>query len=328
MPFASEFFRLLVVLCALSPVASFAEWVSQQQNAMGTRISVTVWHEDKAQAQQAIAAVMAEMERIDQTYSPWIETSDLARLNRDAAQAPQTISPEMRLLLTTAYQVSEMTDGAFDITFASVGHLYNYREGRQPTAADIAARKDAIDYHHVVIDGDQVRFADPRVVIDLGGIAKGYAADQAVAIMQQYGISQGSVSAGGDSRLLGDRRGRPWLVGIENPRQPDAIAITLPLSNVAVSTSGDYERFFMDSETGERVHHIINPRSGKSVAGVTSVTIIGERGLDTDPLSTSVFVMGVDKGLAFINRLPGIDAIIIDSHGAVHYSEGLAPPSQ
>ncbi|MGH1438934.1 MAG: FAD:protein FMN transferase [Cellvibrionaceae bacterium] len=294
---------------------------------MGTRISVTVWHDNAVLAKQAIADVMAEMQRIDQTYSPYIETSELSKLNQKAAAVPQTISTEMELLLTTAYRVSQLTQGAFDITFASVGHLYDYRKKQSPSATDREKRQAAIDYRLVSIQDGKVSFKHPDVVIDLGGIAKGYAADQAIAILQAKGIRHGSFSAGGDSRLLGDRRGRPWLVGIENPRQQDAIAITLPLDNTAVSTSGDYERFFIDQQTGERIHHIINPKSGVSAKGVSSVTILGDKGLQTDPLSTSVFVMGVDLGLALINKLPSIEAIIIDSAGKVHYSDGLSLPT-
>jgi thiamine biosynthesis lipoprotein len=305
----------------------FAEWISEEQNAMGTRISVSVWSEKNNQAQKAIAEVMAEMQRIDQQFSPYIDTSELSRLNRLAAKNPQKISDEMLLLLDSALKVGELTNGAFDITFASVGHLYNYREQEKPSDKEITIKQAAIDYRKILIQNKTVSFSHPDVVIDLGGIAKGYAADRAIEIFKRHGIEHGSFSAGGDSRLLGDRKGRPWLVGIENPRQPDAIAITLPLANVAVSTSGDYERFFIDKETGERVHHIINPRSGKSVKGVTSVTILGETGLQTDPLSTSVFVLGVEKGLALINQIEDVDAIIIDSKGKVHYSLGLSSGS-
>lgn len=316
-------FTLLLLSCS-----AWSDWYSEQQNVMGTRITVTVWAKDKHPAQAAIADVMAEMQRIDKTYSPYIETSELARLNQLAATTPQTISSEMKLLLTTASEVSEITNGAFDITFASVGHLYNYREQQQPSQSQREKKQAAIDYRWVVIEGDAVSFKHPDVLIDLGGIAKGYAADRAIAILQRHGIRHASFSAGGDSRLLGDRRGRPWLVGIENPRQQDTVAVTLPLSDVAVSTSGDYERFFIDPQNGERVHHIINPRSGTSAKGISSVTIIGDKGLQTDPLSTSVFVMGVEQGLALVNRLPGLDAIIIDAQGKVHYSEGLLPPER
>lgn len=319
-----------VILLGIFFLLSFgvnAEWFSEQQDAMGTRISVTVWHDEASIAKKAIADVMAEMQRIDQTYSPYIETSELSRLNKEAARTPQVVSAEMALLLSTAYRISELTLGAFDITFASVGHLYDYRKQQQPSKVKRKQKQAAIDYRWVILIEGKVSFKHPDVMIDLGGIAKGYAADQAIAILKKKGIRHASFSAGGDSRLLGDRRGRPWLVGIENPRQQDTIAITLPLDNTAVSTSGDYERFFIDQQTGERVHHIINPKSGASAKGISSVTILGDNGLQTDPLSTSVFVMGVTKGLSLVNRLPGIEAIIIDSEGRVRYSDGLSLPS-
>src|SRR5690606_5680450 len=120
-----------------------------------------------------------------------------------------------------------------------------------------------------------------------GGIAKGYAVDRGVAILREHGVRHATLSAGGDSRVLGDKRGQPWLVGVRNPRKgADSVAITLPLVDTAISTSGDYERFFIDAATGERVHHILNPQTGRSVAGITSVSVIGPQGFDTDPLST------------------------------------------
>ena len=153
--------------------------------------------------------------------------------------------------------------------------------------------------------------------------------DRAIAILEQYEVRHASVSAGGDSRLLGNRHGRPWVIGVKHPRPAvgdrEAV-IRLPLSDTAVSTSGDYERYFIDDETGERIHHILQPRTGKSASEVMSVTVLGRRGVYTDPLSTTVFVLGVEKGLGLVNGLNGFDAIIIDSRGKVHYSEGLTAP--
>lgn len=319
---------IALLLVLLLPSGVLAAWHSDTQPIMGTEVSVTLWHKSKTQADTAIAAVMADMERINQQFSPYIETSELYRANHNAATQPVTISSEFSQLLKAAHRISELTEGAFDITFASVGHLYDYRQQKQPSVRERNQRLDAIDYRLVKLHGDKLSFGDSRVVIDLGGIAKGYAVDRAIAILTQHGIEHASVSAGGDSRVLGDRLGRDWHVGIKDPRNNDAVAIMFPISNAAVSTSGDYERFFIDKRSGERVHHIINPRSGTAVKGIASVTIIGEQGLQTDPLSTSVFVMGVDKGLALVDRLPGVDAIIIDARGKVFYSEGLQPPSQ
>ena len=307
-----------------------AEWLTEQHAIMGTEVSISVWHKDKSIASNAVALVVADMQRIDRTYSSYNPQSELSLLNQQAALSPQTITPEMHRLLSASLRAGELTGGAFDITYASVGYLYDYREKQRPNDEQIEARKDAINYRWVELGENTVLFKHPNVKIGLGGIAKGYAVDRATAILVEQGIEHASVSAGGDSRLLGDRIGRPWLIGIKNPRQnpaiaEDDIALRIPLSDAAVSTSGDYERYFIDEQTNERVHHIVNPRSGKSATGVVSVTVIGATGLETDPLSTGVFVLGVEEGLALINQLEGIEVIIIDRFGKVHYSNGLEP---
>ena len=268
--------------------------------------------------------------RIDQHFSPYIASSELSRANQQAvlatAEKPLAISAELTRLIDKSLYYSRLTDGAFDITFASLARYYDYRKKLTPSEAQRAALLPAINYRLIHLDKQHrtLWFEHPQLYIDLGGIAKGYAVDRGIDILRGYGIAHASFSAGGDSRVLGDKRGRPWLVGIKNPRA-DAVAISLPLDNVSVSTSGDYERYFI-ADNGERVHHIINPRTGKSTSGVNSVTIIGPLGFDTDPLSTSVFVMGPEKGLALINRLPGFDAVIITSQGKVLYSQGLIDP--
>jgi thiamine biosynthesis lipoprotein len=317
----------------LLPGLGWSEWLHDKQDIMGTEVSVTVWHDKVDAGNDAIAAVMAEMRRIDATYSPYIDTSDLARANAQAAKQPVALSAEFSHLIERSLYYSQLSEGAFDITFASLGWFYDYRGKKKPDAQQQRELLPAINYRFLTFDPVQrtLAFAHPNVRIDLGGIAKGYAVDQAVEILRSRGISHASVSAGGDSRLLGDRRGRPWLIGIKNPRQrgPDdrEVVLTMPLNDVAVSTSGDYERYFIDEKTGERVHHIINPKTGRSADSVISVTILGPQGTDTDALSTTVFVLGVEQGLALMNHLPGFDAVIIDANGKVHYSEGLQPPA-
>lgn len=322
---------LIVAILTCATQGARAEWHSSSGQAMGTEITVELWHKDAGIAQQAIEAVMAEMRRIDQTFSPWIETSELYRVNELAFQTPQPVSDELALLVDRSMYYSRLTEGAFDITFASVGWYYDYRAKQQPDDAQTEALLPAIDYHKLILDRrrNTLAFQHPDLRIDLGGIAKGYAVDQAIEILRGYGVENASVSAGGDTRLLGDRRGRPWMVGIKKPRSLSGDhepAVVLPLQDVAISTSGDYERYFIDPDTGERVHHIINPHTGRSVHGIVSVTIIGRQSIDADALSTSVFVLGVEKGLALVNALPGIDSIIIDSSGTLHYSDGLMPP--
>jgi thiamine biosynthesis lipoprotein len=309
-----------------------AAWHSDAQDIMGTRVNVTLWHIDPEQGRKAVAAVMAEMRRIDADYSPYRETSQLSRVNRLAPLAsvtkPLDIPAELALLLDKSLYYGRLSEGAFDITFASLGRYYDYRAGQKPSAQQQQELLPVINYQLVKLDLQtrQVYFEHPKIYLDLGGIAKGYAVDRAIAIVQELGIEHASISAGGDSRVLGDKQGRPWMVGIKNPRSDKGVAITLPLQDCAISTSGDYERYFIDSD-GTRVHHILNPRTGESASGIASVSVIGPRGFDTDPLSTTVFVLGVEKGLALINRLPEFDAVIITAAGKVHYSDGLMPPT-
>lgn len=324
--------RLVVVLAWLLvslPVS--AEWLSDEQSIMGTQIVVRLWHTDDDAGRAAIAAVMDEMHRINRHFSPYLENSELSRLNREAVtaskQSPLSISEELTWLLSQSIRYGELTDGAFDVTFGSVGRYYDYRKGEQPDQAAREALLAAIDYRKIRLNAEarEVYFDHPKLYVDLGGIAKGYAVDRAIAVLRERGVEHASVGAGGDTRLLGDHRGRPWRVGIKNPRAPDDVAIVLPLENEAISTSGDYERYFIDEE-GNRIHHILNPRTGVSARGITSATVLGPNSIDTDALSTSVFVMGVEPGLALIDSLPGFEAIVITAEGKVHYSQGLMAP--
>ncbi|MEM7220227.1 MAG: FAD:protein FMN transferase [Pseudomonadota bacterium] len=315
----------IALICAmLGSNLAQAEWHRDEQAIMGTRVHAELWHVDSAVAEALLAEVMAEMRRIESVFSPYIEGSELSRLNRQAAAGWQTVSAEMYALLAAAARISALSDGAFDITYASAGHLYNYRQRERPDADALAAALPAIDYRFVQLrEPDQVRFERAGVLIDLGGIAKGYAVDRAIERLERRGVSQAIVAAGGDSRILGDRRGRPWSVGVQHPRRPQEMIAVLPLVDTAVSTSGDYERYF--EREGIRFHHILDPTSGDSARGLRSVTIMGPEGIFTDALSTAVFVLGVDAGLALIDRLPGIDAVLVDASGALRYSADIAP---
>jgi thiamine biosynthesis lipoprotein len=230
-------------------------------------------------------------------------------------------------VLQEAIRVSKLSSGAFDISFGSVGYLYDFRARRQPSAEELATGLATVNYRSIALDPEAktVRFLQEGVRLDLGGIAKGYAVDRGIDILKSFGIRHARLSAGGDMRLLGNKQGKPWIVGVRDPRSEDRNALVMPLSDVAVSTSGDYERFFFD-DAGKRVHHILSPATGKPAKGVQSVTILGPDALTTDGLSTAVFVLGSAKGLELINRLDGIDAVIIDELRQVHYSDGLMPP--
>lgn len=290
---------------------------------MGTKVSVQLWHQDKSRGEAAVQAVMEEFRRLDKKLSPYIEESELALVNRMAASEPVVISEEFYRLLETSHVYSELTKGAFDITFASIGHRYDYRKGVKPSDSTIDTALPLIDYRNIRLAAANrtVSFEKPGVRIDLGGIAKGYAVDRGIELLQQRGIGHALISAGGDSRLLGDHRGRPWHIGIQAPRDKERMAAMLPLVDNAISTSGDYERFF--ERDGVRYHHIISPKTGRSAGTLQSVTIIGPNATRTDALSTSVFVLGAEKGMALVNRLEDVDAVIIDGDGKMITSDGF-----
>jgi len=315
---------LVVAAMLLSTVApAQAAWHSRDEAIMGTAIRVELWHEDKAAAEAAMEAVMQEMHRIDRVMSVFKPDSEISAINRDAAKAPMRVSQEMFDLIGRAIEFSEMSGGAFDITFSSVGYLYDYRKAVKPSDTEIAKALPGINYRHLKLDREKrtIHFVRAGVRIDLGGIAKGYAVDNCIALLKARGVREALVSAGGDSRVLGDRHGRPWMIGIRDPRNREGNVAVIPLADAAISTSGDYERYF--EADGVRYHHIINPKTGKSASGVRSVTVIGPDSLTNEGLTKSIFIMGPERGLKLIESMSGIDAVVVDDRGKMHYSKGL-----
>jgi FAD:protein FMN transferase len=304
-----------------------AEWFQREEPIMGTKVAVELWADSAAEADGALAAALAEMRRIDALMSHYKPESQLSAINAGAADAPVQVDPELFDLLEKALDFSRLTEGAFDITYASVGYLYDYRKHIHPDAAAIARALPGINWRHLELDPVRhtVRFQRPGMRIDLGGLAKGYAVDRVVALLKARGISHAYVQAGGDSYVLGDHRGRPWVVGIRHPDDKDRVVLKMPLADVAMSTSGDYERYF--DENGVRYHHIIDPRTGRSASKVRSATIIGPNATMTDGLSKTAFVLGPEKALQILERIPDIDAVLVAPDGKVYYSKGLAPPA-
>jgi thiamine biosynthesis lipoprotein len=317
--------HIVLLLNLMFSGLAYGQWFVDKQGIMGTNIQVELWSESKEQGQEGIRLVMDEMQRINQLMSPYIETSELSILNDQASKMPVKVSKELYDLIALSVELAKETEGAFDITFASVGYLYNYRESQKPADSEIKDLLQAINYRYIKFDPENysIFFADPKLKIDLGGIAKGHAVDNAIELLKNYGIKHALVTAGGDTKLLGDRLGKPWMVGIRDPRNKYKQAVVLPLSDTALSTSGDYERYF--EQDGQRYHHILSPKTGTSVYEVQSVSIIGQRSTLNDALSTAVFVLGVNKGMNLLNRTPGYDGIIVDNQRKLHYSEALSP---
>jgi len=307
--------------------AALAAWAGDRREQMGTAVNVWLWHEDEEAGERAAEAVFAEIDRIESLMSTYIEDSLISEVNREAAERPVEAGPELYGLVERALDISVLTRGAFDITYDSVGRHYDFRAGQRPDESTIAEELPRIDYRLVQLGKKRktIRFLEPGVRINLGGIAKGYAVERGVEVLKDHGVRHAIVSAGGDSRLLGDRRGQPWVVGIRDPRRDGEVLLRIPLANEAISTSGDYERFFI--EDGTRYHHIIVPSTGRPAGEVRSATIVGPDAVLTDALSTSVFVLGVDSGMRLIATLPDYEGIVIDADGQLYYSDGLAPPS-
>jgi thiamine biosynthesis lipoprotein len=266
------------------------------------------------------------MRHIDETMSTYKPTSEISLVNAQAAEGPMHISKELFDLLVTARQYSVLTEGAFDITYASVGYMYDFRKHVRPSEDQIGKALPAVNYRHVLLDpkNQTVKFTQKGVRIDLGGIAKGYSVDCGIDVLKARGFTRAYVSAGGDSRIIGDRFGKPWMVGIRDPRKGEGEVITrIPLVDAAISTSGDYERFF--DEDGVRYHHIIDPHTGHSASKVRSATVIGPYATRTDGLSKTAFVLGPEKAMEIYNRIDDIDAIIVKLDGTVIYSKGIEP---
>jgi thiamine biosynthesis lipoprotein len=314
------------VLSRFRSKAASGAWLKREEAIMGTAITVELWADQRGAGEAAITAVMDEMHRIDRTMSPHKEDSELSRINREAGAGPVPVSAEMARLIVRAAEFSALSGGAFDITYAAVGQLYDYRNKVRPSDDELARARAAVGWRHLILDSQAgtVRFARPGMRIDLGGFAKGHAVDNAAAILSRRGIAHAMVSAGGDSRVIGDRRGRPWSIGVRDPRRAGALVAMLPLENVSISTSGDYERYF-DAE-GERFHHLIDPATGKSPRGIQSVTILADDGLTCEALSKIVFVLGVERGMALVESQSGVDAVVVDAAGALHFSSGLTAP--
>ena len=318
---------VVLAVCVGLAAPAQAAWVRRVTDGiMGTRIGVELWSDDEAKANRAIDAVLEEMRHIDDSMSTYKPDSEVSEVNAKAADGPMPISQELFDLLTTANEYSVITDGAFDITYASVGYLYDFRKHIRPDEAQIGKALPAVDFRHVLLDPKKrtVQFSQQGVRIDLGGIAKGYSVDRGIDVLKSLGVTRAYVSAGGDSRIIGDRFGKPWMVGIRDPRKGEGAVITrIPLTDAAMSTSGDYERFF--EENGVRYHHIIDPHTGHSASKVQSATVIGPYATRTDGLSKTAFVLGPEKAMEIYNRIDDIDAIIVKLDGTVIYSKGLEP---
>jgi thiamine biosynthesis lipoprotein len=294
---------------------------------MGSELRVTAWTADEARARGAFDLVFAEFDRLDALMSVWREGSDIERLNNAAGLHAVAVSNEVRAVLRVARQVSDWTGGKFDVTFGALSGLWKFdhdQDNRVPEPADVAKRIPLIDYRALEVDDSagtaMLKKAGMRA--HLGGIGKGYAVDRAAEILRRQGLHDFMIQAGGDLYVAGRRGDRPWRLGIRDPRGPvDKTFAALDLTDGTFSTSGDYERFFI--KNGRRYHHILDPDLGEPADKCRSVTIVADNAMLADALSTGVFVVGPDAGMALIERLPNVEGVIVSAKNEVLISSGL-----
>jgi thiamine biosynthesis lipoprotein len=315
-----------LILGVVAGAASADQTVSDVRLKMGSRFRVTVVHADEGRAGAAIENAYREIDRVEALISSWRESSETAAINRAAGVRPVTVSRELFALIRRSLKVSALTRGAFDITFASVGRLWDFKNPAPviPDPDRLAAAMGAVGAAHVVLnDADSsVYLAHPGARIGFGAIGKGYAANRAVAVLKDAGITSGVVNAGGDLLAFGRREdGKPRVVGVADPRWPDRTFAHVRLANLAIVTSGDYEQFFLLD--GRRYAHILDPRTGYPVDHSRSVTIICPDAELADALATGVFVLGPDDGLALIDQLRGVEGFLIDDAGQLRMSRNL-----
>ena len=301
-----------------------AELFRKSTSVMGTALEVTVDAATEGGAGAVFLSVEQEMKRIENEMSEWQEGSPLSEVNRAAGQRPVKVPKELCNVISAALKVSEISGGAFDITWASMRSLWDFRPGRErvPTPEEVRHRIGLVDYRAVVLDPAEstVFLKNKGMAIGLGAIAKGFAVDKAMEAVLKAGVTNAIIKAGGDIRVQGgiEAGGAGWEVGIQDPRDRARLMARLRLTNASISTSGDYERFFV--RDGLLYHHIMDPKTGYPARGARSVTVIGPDTMTTDALSTAIFVLGPEKGLELAEKLAGIEVIIVDSSGAISSS--------
>ncbi|MBI5562647.1 MAG: FAD:protein FMN transferase [Deltaproteobacteria bacterium] len=316
---------ILLLLSLAGASAANADNVKKGATVMGTGLELTLNVTDPAAVEPAFAAVVAEMSRIEAMMSEWRDGSPVSLINRNAGKRPVQVPDELFKVIAAAQQVSAISNGAFDISWAAMRGLWNFAEGQEriPSDEEINKARRLIDYRKIELDEKKktVYLKEPGMAIGLGGIAKGYAVDMAMQTLYKMGVRNAIVKAGGDMRVQGVSDAGPWEIGVKHPREKGRLIAKLKLSGVSISTSGDYERFFI--KDGVLYHHIMDPKTGRPATGAQSVTILAPDTMTTDALSTAIFVMGPDEGMKLVERLNGVEAVIVDAQGRVHASSGI-----
>ncbi len=293
---------------------------------MGTRFEITVVAPNEEIGYINIDEAVSEIKRIERMISSWDENSETSRINRNAGIGPVEVSQELLQLIERAKKISEITSGAFDISYAALDGLWRF-DGtmeRFPSRSEIQNALAKVDYRKIVLypETQTVFLQEKGMRIGFGAIGKGYAADKAKELLVAKGVRGGIVNAAGDLTTWGTKAtGEKWMVGITDPLDRKRVFSWLPVVESSVATSGNYEKYVMYQ--GERYSHIIDPRTGYPTKGVNSVSIFAKQAELCDALATAVFIMGRDSGIHMINQLDGVEVVVVDSEDKIHKSSGI-----
>ncbi|WP_432413073.1 FAD:protein FMN transferase [Rasiella sp. SM2506] len=293
---------------------------------MGSRFDITVVANDSIQANKYIDTAVAEISRIEKLISSWDDNSQTSEINRNAGIKPVKVDKELFDLIERAIDISKLTDGAFDISYASMDKIWKFDGSmtKMPSKEEIIASVEKVGYQNIILDNKNstVFLKLKGMKIGFGAIGKGYSADKAKTLLISKGVSSGIINASGDMNTWGKQpNGNEWKVAITNPMDKNKVFALLPITNGAVVTSGNYEKYV--NFNGKRYTHIIDPRTGYPSTGIISVTVFAPKAELADALATSVFVMGKEAGLDRINQLPKIECIIIDDKGNITKSKNI-----
>ena len=316
---------IMVGGCAEMRPASQPIIVKRAQMHMGTLATVTAVASNKQAGDRAVQAAFDEIKRLELLLSTWRSDSELSQVNAKAGRQSVRVSRETLDVVVRSLEMARLTQGGFNIALGPAIEAWSMTERQQiPDEGELERLKPLVDWASIQIDKQvQMIYLPHRGMrIDVGGIGKGYAADRAVEVMKRAGAKGGVVALSGDIKAFGvlpDGTGFP--VGIRHPREEGTLIGTIDLQDEAISTAGDYERFF--ERDGVRYHHILDPHTLQPARGCQSVTVIAKEGTLADGLDTGIFVLGPEEGMALVERLPDVEAIIVDQDGRMAVSSGL-----
>lgn len=319
--------QLIYCLFFLTTISSIGQIAHKRKLSMlGSPFEVTAVANDTIKANEYIDMAVGEVKRIENLISDWIPTTPISEVNRNSGIKPVKVPKEVFELVERSIKISELTSGAFDISYASMDKIWKF-DGtmkEMPTPEAIKNSVAKIGYKNIILDKKKLTIflKLPGMKLGLGGIGQGYIADKVKELLYANGCLAGLVNVSGDINAWGKRpNGKPWTVGIINPLNKNKVFATFPLEDSAVETSGSYEKFVVFD--GKRYSHIIDPRTGYPAQGVVSVSVFAKQTEIADALATGIFVLGVEVGIDLVNQLKGIECIIVDDKGKIFTSKGI-----